>query len=191
MKVEEGEDFKELIKDAYLQGKHGMSRVEVPASRNIIDSTDKFITDQVFPSRESVFEWAKTIGRENGILIVIIRSDKATGKRGRKEKLILGCERGGRYKSKSTVTCSHKENCPFTLRCIPLSVGEGWKISVRCGTHNHDLLDTVTGHSYLGRLNEEERKFVNDMTKYKLAPRFILNALKETKENNSWITMCL
>ncbi|XP_004515629.1 uncharacterized protein [Cicer arietinum] len=53
-----------------------MSRVEVSASRNRIDSTNKFITDQVFPSREAVFEWAKTIGRENGILIVTIRSDK-------------------------------------------------------------------------------------------------------------------
>ncbi|XP_027189060.2 uncharacterized protein [Cicer arietinum] len=141
---------------------------------------------QVFSSREAVFEWAKAIGRQNGILIVTIRSDKANGIRGRKDKLILGCERGGRYKSESkkSVTCSHKENCPFTLRCVPLSVGEGWKISVRCGTHNHELLDTVTGHSYLGRLNEEERKFVNDMTKYKLAPRFILNALKVRNETN-------
>nr|XP_027188705.1 uncharacterized protein LOC113785823 [Cicer arietinum] len=163
-----------------------MSRVEVSASKNVIDTTEKFTTDQVFSSREAVFEWAKAIGRQNGILIVTIRSDKANGIRGRKDKLILGCERGGRYKSESkkSVTCSHKENCPFTLRCVPLSGGEGWKISVRCGTHNHELLDTVTGHSYLGRLNEEERKFVNDMTKYKLAPRFILNALKVRNETN-------
>nr|XP_012568354.1 uncharacterized protein LOC105851612 [Cicer arietinum] len=52
--------------------KEGMSRVEVPASTMIIDSTDKFTTDQVFPSREAVFEWTKHIGRQNGILIVII-----------------------------------------------------------------------------------------------------------------------
>ncbi|XP_073227028.1 uncharacterized protein [Cicer arietinum] len=38
-----------------------MSRVEVPVSRKKIDSTDKFITDQVFPSREAAFEWISGI----------------------------------------------------------------------------------------------------------------------------------
>ena len=45
--------------------------------------------------------------------------------------------------------------------------------------HNHKLDKELVGHANLGRLKEEEIKFVNDMTKYNMAPRYIMSALKD------------
>ena len=55
---------------------------------------------------------------------------------------------------------------------------------VRCGMHNHKLDKELVGHKILGRLKEEERKFVNDMTKYNMAPRYIIYALKDKDPDN-------
>src|ERR1051325_6890648 len=103
--------------------------------------------------------------------------------RGRKDKFTMGCDRGGNYKKKnkaaapSDVTYSMKVKCPFRLRSVPS--GDGWKVMVRCGMHNHKLDKELVGHDILGRLKEEERKIVNDMTKYNMAPRYIASALKD------------
>jgi len=52
----------------------------------------------LFPSREDLLEWVHRVGYGLDFTIVIIRSDIANGKQGRKTYVLLGCERGGSYR---------------------------------------------------------------------------------------------
>ncbi|XP_068471092.1 uncharacterized protein [Phaseolus vulgaris] len=54
-----------------------------------------FTTDEVFPLREDLLEWVRRVGYGLGFVIVIIRSDIANGKQGRKTYVLL---RGGSYR---------------------------------------------------------------------------------------------
>ena len=62
--------------------------------------------------------------------------------------------------------------------------GIGWKVMVRCGLHNHRLDKDLKGHDILGRLKDHERKFVNDMTKWNMAPRYIVASMKDKDPEN-------
>ncbi|XP_058733650.1 protein FAR1-RELATED SEQUENCE 5-like [Vicia villosa] len=108
--------------------------------------------------------------------------------RERNDKLIMGCDRGGNYKKKHEDATPSNDNstmrlrCPFRLRSVPSGIG--WKVVVKCGMHNHILDKDMLGHDILGRLKDDERKFVNDMTKYNMAPRYIVSALKDKDPEN-------
>jgi len=47
-------------------------------------------------------------------------------------------------------------------------------VKLLCGSHNHDLADTLVGHSYAGRLINDEKCMLVDMTKTSVKPRNIL-----------------
>lgn len=64
-----------------------------------------------------------------GFVMLIIRLDKATGEPGRKTFVLLGCERGGKYKKykldvQPSIYGTRKYECPFKLRGKPYSNGE-------------------------------------------------------------------
>lgn len=72
-----------------------------PVQNIVMDYTDLFTTHELFSSRQKLFEWARASERENGIVIIISRSDSGAGKeRGR---LLLTCERSGEYCEKKKV----------------------------------------------------------------------------------------
>ncbi|XP_058742346.1 uncharacterized protein LOC131614814 [Vicia villosa] len=152
------------------------------------DLTQYFVTDIIFESRDKVLEWTRAIGKNHGIVVVTIRSESANGMRGRKDKFIIGCDRGGNYKNKNEVAApsdghsTMRLRCPFRLRSV-LS-GIGWKVMVKCGMHNHRLDTDMLGHDILDRLKDDGRKFVNDMTKYNMAPRYTVSALKDKDPEN-------
>ncbi|CAI8612974.1 unnamed protein product [Vicia faba] len=143
---------------------------------------------EIFESRDKILEWAQSTGKNHGIVVVINRFDYANGLRERKDKLIMGCDKGGNYKNKneslkpSDGNYTMKVRCPFRLRSVPSGIG--WKVMVRCGMHNHRLDKDLEGHDILDRLKDHERKFVNDMTKYNMAPRYIIYALKDKDPEN-------
>ncbi|XP_058747931.1 uncharacterized protein LOC131620756 [Vicia villosa] len=66
-----------------------------------IDTTDAFTTSERFVTREEVIRWVKETGINNKVTVIITRSDTETGKRGRSNKVIFGCDKGGKYKDKS------------------------------------------------------------------------------------------
>lgn len=70
-----------------------------------------------------------------------------------------------------------KVKCPFMLRSVPS--GRDWKVTIMCGIHNHELATDLDGHDILGSLKHGEINFVSDMTKYNMAPRYIVVALKD------------
>jgi len=103
--------------------------------------------------------------------------------------VLLGCERGGKYKRyKKDVDISRTESrkceCPFKLRGKLVKGGQGWMVALICGSHNHDLAETMVGHLYVGMLSVEEKVMVEDMTKTSVKPRNILLTMKERNEKN-------
>ena len=131
--------------------------------------------------------WTRAVGKENGFVVVIVRSD--IGGIGRKTILTLGCERSGKYRPlkndlKRKGTGTKKCQCPFRLRGRPLKNGEGWKLKVLCGFHNHDTAVTLEGHPYAGRLGGNEKSLLEDMTKNMVKASNVLLTLKDRDEGN-------
>ena len=61
-------------------------------------------------------------------------------------------------------------------------------VKLICETHNHALTKSFVGHPYAGRLIENKKIIIGDMTKSMVKPKNILLTLKE-HNSNSCITM--
>ncbi|KAL5134458.1 Protein FAR1-RELATED SEQUENCE 5 [Glycine soja] len=132
-----------------------------------VDCSDAFNTSQVFETRED-----------------FLKFDTYTGSRGRTAFVLIGCERSGKYKGRKKEfvrrdTGTRKCGCPFKIRGKPVHGGEGWAVKLICGIHNHELAKTLVGHPYAGRLTDDEKNIIADMTKSNVKPRNILLMLKE------------
>ncbi|XP_068466601.1 PKS-NRPS hybrid synthetase cheA-like [Phaseolus vulgaris] len=164
--------------------------LEQSISYNALDNDHRtHECSEVFRDRDELLEWARSVGYSYGFVIVILRSDTWTGQRGRMTYVLLGCERGGkyrRYKKEVDVsrTGSRKCECPFRLQGKPVKGGQGWMVELICGSHNHDLAETMVGHPYAGRLRLEEKVMVEDMSKTSVKLRNILLTMKERNEKN-------
>ncbi|KAI5392978.1 hypothetical protein KIW84_060217 [Lathyrus oleraceus] len=132
-----------------------------------VDTTDAFMTTERFGTREEVIRWIKKVGIDNKVTVITSRSDTETGKRGRSNKIIFGCDKGGKHKisDSGTQSASKKCGCPFKIRSTPAKDGSGWKIDVKYGLHNHGLPDRLEGHSFIGRLTTDEKQHVADLAK--------------------------
>ena len=144
---------------------------------------------QVFVSWDELLKWARMTAYGFGFVIVILRSDTVNGQRGRKTYVFLGCKRGDKYRRyKKDLDVSESGNrkcdCPFRLRGRPMNDGERWILKLACGSHNHDLAETLVGHPYAGRLTNEEKSTLVEMTKTSAKPRNILITLKKHNEKN-------
>ena len=57
-------------------------------------------------------------------------------------------------------------------------------VKLICGSHNHDLVETLVDHSCAGRFSVDKKVMVEDMTKTSMKPRNILLTMKERNEKN-------
>ncbi|CAL8994263.1 unnamed protein product, partial [Prunus brigantina] len=156
----------------------------------------------IFNSRDALLRWAREQGKLNNIVIVIKRSDYG-GEGKRRPRVILACERNSNYKScKSSETtdirsdansdmkkCARdtgtkKCGCPFLLKGVNIGDGDDWKLEVVCGVHNHPISEYLQGHSFVGRLTEEENALLVDMSKSLVKPRDILVTIKDRDAMN-------
>ena len=106
--------------------------------------------------------WIRKVAFHFGFVIMIMRSDTSTGQRGMKTFVWWGCERGGKYKRYKkdllvTESGSRKCDCHFKLLGYPVKSGEGWILKLLCGSHNHELANTLVGHPYVGRFTCSEK----------------------------------
>ncbi|XP_052209388.1 PKS-NRPS hybrid synthetase cheA-like [Diospyros lotus] len=156
------------------------------------DAVQPFTTNEFFSSREALIGWAKKVGKENGIIIVIKSSE--SGGPSRKPRVRLACERSGKYRPskkgeeaigelKRKSTGSKKCGCPFELLGVKSS-NEHWKLKVVCGLHNHAAATQLEGHSYAGRLTEKEKEILKIMSKNHVKPKNILMTLKAEDKKN-------
>ncbi|KAL5138305.1 Protein FAR1-RELATED SEQUENCE 5 [Glycine soja] len=117
------------------------------------------------------------------------RSDTNAGIRGRTSFVLIGCERSGQCRSRKKDfvrkdTESRKRGCPFKLCGKPVVGRQGWMVKLMCGSHNHELVKSLVGHSYVGRLTKDEKTIIVDMPKSMVKPRNILLMLKEHNVNS-------
>jgi len=142
----------------------------------------------------------------NNIVNVIRRSD-CGGEGKRRPRVILACERSGNYRScKSSETTGVKSDangdtkkcskdtgtkkcgCPFLLKGINIGDGDDWKLEVVFGVHNHAISEYLQGHSFVGRLSEEENALLVDMSKSLVKRKDNLVTLKDRDAMN-FLTM--
>ncbi|XP_026398983.1 PKS-NRPS hybrid synthetase CHGG_01239-like isoform X2 [Papaver somniferum] len=171
------------------KGESGSEHMEASVFKHMdargrkVDLTQSFVSDQ-------------EVGRKNMSVVVVSKSRNPV--LGRPAMLELGCERGGVYQDhkKKTDTSTLKDltkkresgtrkcGCPFTLKGVWMA-GDKWKVRVHCGAHNHELPETLVGHSDVARLNEEKQILV-DWAKSGVRSRRVLSPLKQrSKENMS------
>ncbi|KAH1205896.1 hypothetical protein GmHk_16G046486 [Glycine max] len=57
-------------------------------------------------------------------------------------------------------------------------------VKLMCGSHNHEMVKSLVGHPYAGRLTKDEKTIIADMTKSMVKPRNILLTLKKHNANS-------
>ncbi|KAK2434171.1 hypothetical protein QL285_019346 [Trifolium repens] len=60
------------------------------------DCSSSFLREEAFKTRDDLLKWVRKVAAGLKFAVVIVNSDYGDGKR--KQKLVLGCERGGAYK---------------------------------------------------------------------------------------------
>jgi hypothetical protein len=99
-----------------------------------------FETNQVFESKEAVLKWAREVATPLRFAIVVVRSDNGGG--GRKQYIVLGCKRGGKYKptgKKPKFEETGMTKCEYLFRiqaCLHATTND-WHVSVTNGIYNH------------------------------------------------------
>ncbi|WVZ14086.1 hypothetical protein V8G54_011652 [Vigna mungo] len=91
--------------------------------------TNNFTTNQIFVSRNYLIEWVRGKTYDLGFVVVIVRFNVAIGVSGRKKFVILGCERGEKYRkykadAVAIIYETHKYECPFRLKGKSCSNGD-------------------------------------------------------------------
>ncbi len=86
---------------------------------------------------------------------------------------------------KHVVSGSKKCGCPFELKSKKLPTKDDWILLVVCGMHNHSATVHLKGHSYAGRLSQEDTSLLVDTSKSRVKPRDILATLKQRDPLNA------
>ena len=101
--------------------------------------------------------------------------------------LELVCERSGEHKVpkrkvKHEAMRSRKCGCLFKVRGYAVREDNAWKLTILNGAHNHEMVPYVAGHLLAGRLMEDDKKIVHDLTNSSVKPKNILTNLKNKRQ---------
>jgi len=111
-----------------------------------------------------------------------MRLDTSTRKSGMTSFALIGCESSEKYRIYKkdlvgTITSTRKCGCSFKLRTKPILGGEVLMVNLICETHYHALTKSFTGHPYVGRLTEDDKIIIGDMTKSMIKPNSYLSCV--------------
>ncbi|XP_062012126.1 uncharacterized protein LOC133728714 isoform X4 [Rosa rugosa] len=122
----------------------------------MIDASDEFLSlsTKLFENREDLISDVRKIGLLQGYVMVIkISKDNSY--------VVMGCDRGGCYRTYSTLEDKKKNsvsrwiNCPFKI--LGRRTAEGlWKVEISSLLHNHEPSTDMAGHPCCRRFAEEE-----------------------------------
>ncbi|KAK9134227.1 hypothetical protein Syun_013557 [Stephania yunnanensis] len=165
---------------------------------SMVDYTEQFTPTGPFRTRDELISWVQKVGRNSGFIIVVKKSD--VGGNGRRGRVYLACERHGSYRVRCKMpetdvkgdkkrkrrsnTGTKKCDCPFLLNAKNPRDGV-WTLTVVCGTHNHGSAKYLEGHSYAGRLDNDEVNVMLQMMKSNAKPKDILVTLKDRNPTNA------
>ncbi|XP_038688571.1 uncharacterized protein LOC119987723 [Tripterygium wilfordii] len=160
------------------------------------DTSRFFTTDLTFESKKMVIEWVRKTGRSNGVVVVVLLSD--VNDVNRNPRVIFGCERSGKYRAKPVAkekgkrvvkrrrSSTKKCDCPFRLKAQMVDRDtKTWELDLTNGHHNHELMKSGEGHSFVGRLNEEDKDIVERLGKTGVKSKEILYQIKLNDKTNA------
>lgn len=115
----------------------------------------------------------------------VIRRSKAN------RYVIIGCDRGGNYRStnipleeRKKKSASRLIGCPFEIWGKKIKRSEGlWKLEIKNLCHNHEPSTDMSGHPICRRFSEEEVLRIKEMNKAGVQPRQILSSLRQSNPN--------
>ncbi|KAH1203873.1 hypothetical protein GmHk_17G049980 [Glycine max] len=64
----------------------------------IVDCSEAFITTKIFATQDELLKWARDVSFEMSFIVVILRSDTSNRQPGQKTFVVLGCEKGEKYR---------------------------------------------------------------------------------------------
>lgn len=143
-------------------------------SRFVMDGR---ILEERFESRENLVERVRDVAVAQGYLIRM--------KESRKEKVVIGCDRGGVYRCRADANAPRKRNrrsrlinCPFEI--VGKRMDDGlWMIRMKNELHNHVPLKDIVSDPLLTRFSETDILVVKEMTAAGCEVRQVLAALKQ------------
>jgi len=83
---------------------------------------------------------------------------------------------------KHEATGSRKCGCMFMLHGYLSRETNGWRLNILNRVHNHEMKPSLEGHILAGRLREDDKKIVRDLTKNFVLPKNILLNLKRKRQ---------
>ena len=135
-----------------------------------------------FASRQELIADLNSRYEREGVLLTVKRSKEL--------RVVLKCDRGGKYTEPLTLTDATPKRknrtrltgCEFEIVCS--SVKGVWAVRKIIGQHNHPLSTDLTGHSVKRRLGEAEKARVRELDQQGLATKQILGVLRSEFSNN-------
>ncbi|KAI0993974.1 hypothetical protein K3495_g14211 [Podosphaera aphanis] len=114
---------------------------------------------------------------EQGYVVLRLLSDK--------RKIFIKCDRGGCFRSRAASGSIKKResaarlvDCPFRLTAR-LQKDSTWILRITVADHNHEPSSDMRGYPTARRLNSSQRTIIRQLLKSGVAPKQILNCLRE------------
>ena len=150
-----------------------------------IDYSDRFNTEELFPTKEHALEWCRAVALEIGFYMNISSHKGQT-------KFMFRCNRGEPYRGKGRdvngegrrSSKTQRCGCPFSVKCEWQD--GGFKILPRSGEngmHNHKFILYPEGHPHHNKFSEESAELVRKLRKARTKPQGIMVALKDQFPN--------
>ena len=139
-----------------------------------------FLSDDIkWKDREDLLKWARRRANKAGFTIVTQRSSLINPilRLVWKEWSSQSAEK----KPKHASTGSRKHGCLFMVSGYLSRQTKEWGLNILNGVHNHAMKSALEGHILAGRLKEDDKKIVRDLTKSKMLPRSNLINLKNKR----------
>ena len=133
--------------------------------------------------KDDLLNWVRPQANKAGFTIVTQRSSLIN------PMLRLVCERSGAHKvpekkkPKHESTGSRKCGCMFMVSGYLSRQTKEWGLNILNGVHSHAMELALEGHILAGRLKEDDKKIVRDLTKSKVHPINILINLKSKRQH--------
>ncbi|AET05296.1 hypothetical protein MTR_8g103800 [Medicago truncatula] len=129
----------------------------LPLQAHEVDTTRFFSDDVKSKDSEELLEWTRR------------QANKEWSSQSVKKKL------------KHARTGSRKCGCLFMISGYQSKQTKEWGFNILNGVHNHAMESALEGHILAGRLKEDDKKIVRDLTKSKMLRRNILIHLKNKR----------
>ncbi|KAG5566141.1 hypothetical protein RHGRI_001916 [Rhododendron griersonianum] len=113
------------------------------------------LLEEIFSTRDELLNRIRNMTLKEGYVTTIKKSKSGC-------YVIIGCNRGGKYRGTSVPLSEGKRmsgsrlvNCPFQM-LRKKKVGKPWKVEIKDVSPNHEPSSDISGHPFCRRFSKEE-----------------------------------